>query len=168
MLSLFHINAYYPNKKFDELQHILNYTKIIFYVTAISETRITKEISLSNKLNLNKYSFEFTPTGTSVGGTLLYIANHLSYKCCNDLNIYTKWIGIANLRKSNIIVGVIYRHGPSMDLTNFNCNYLDKLLENMSKEKRKSIFLLGKSNVNLSNYNEQIQTNKFSDSFAPN
>ena len=23
-------------------------------------------------------------------GTLLYIANHLSYKCCNDLNIYKK------------------------------------------------------------------------------
>ena len=41
-------------------------------------------------MNLNNYSFEFTPTETSPSGTLLYIANHLSYKCCNNLNIYKK------------------------------------------------------------------------------
>ena len=41
-------------------------------------------------MNLNNYSFEFTPTETSAGGTLLYIANHLSYKCRSDLNIYKK------------------------------------------------------------------------------
>ena len=47
-------------------------------------------MSLLNNLNFNNYSFEFTPTETSAGGTLLYIANHLSYKCRNDLNIYKK------------------------------------------------------------------------------
>ena len=57
---------------------------------AISETRITKQVSLSNNLNLNNYSFEFTPTETSAGGTLLYITNHLSYKCHNDVNIHKK------------------------------------------------------------------------------
>ena len=36
----------------------------------------------------NNYSFEFTPTETSAGGTLLYIANRLPFKCSNDLNIY--------------------------------------------------------------------------------
>ena len=51
----------------------------------IRETRITKEVSLLNNLNLNNYSFEFTPTETLAGGTLLYIANHLSNKCRNDL-----------------------------------------------------------------------------------
>ena len=138
----------------------------------ISETRITKQVSLLNNLNLNNHSFEFTPTETSAGGTLLYIANHLSYKCHNDLNIYKKnelestFIEIVNLRKSNIIVGVIYRH-PSMDLTDFNCNYLNKLLENISKE-QKSIFLLGDFNVNLLNYNEHNQTNEFLDSLASN
>ena len=64
------------------------------------------------------------------------------------------FIEIVNLRKSNIIVGVIYRH-PSMDLADFNCNYLNKLLENVSKE-QKSIFLLGSFNVNLLNYNENL------------
>ena len=89
MLSLFHINACSLNKNFDDLQHLLNCTKKIDII-AISETRITKQVSLSNNLNLNNYSFEFTPTETSTGGTLLYIANHLSNKCNNDLNIYKK------------------------------------------------------------------------------
>ena len=138
-LSLFHINACSLNKNFDDLQHLLSCTKKNFDIIAISETRITKQVSLLNNLNLNNYSFEFTPTETFAGGTLLYIANHLSYKCCNDLNIYKKnelesnFIEIVNPKKSNIIVGVIYRH-PSMGLTDFNCNYLNKLLDNISNK----------------------------------
>ena len=171
-LSLFHINACSLNKNFDDLQHLLSCTKRNFDIIAISEKRITKQVSLLNNLNLNNYSFEFTPTETSAGGTLLYVANHLSYKCRNGLNIYKKnelestFIEIVNPKKSNILVGVIYRH-PSMDLADFNCNYLNKLLENISKE-QKSIFLLGDFNVNLLNYNEHNQTNEFLDSLALN
>ena len=80
-LSLFHINACSLNRNFDDLQHLLSFTKTKFDIIAISDTRITKHVSLSNNLNLNNYSFEFTPTETSAGGTLLYIANHLSYRC---------------------------------------------------------------------------------------
>ena len=171
-LSLFHINACSLNKYSDEFQHLLSSTKNVFDIIAVSETRITKQVSLLNNLNLNHYSFEFTPTETSPGGTLLYIANHLSYKCRNDLNIYKKnelestFIEIVNPKKSNIIVGVIYRH-PSMDLADFNSNYLNKLLENISKE-QKSMFPLVDFNVNLLNYNEHNQTNEFLDSLASN
>ena len=76
------------------------------------------------------------------------------------------FIEIFNPRKSNIIVGVIYRQ-PSEDLADFNCNYLNKLLENTSKE-QKSILLLGDFNVNLLNYNEHNETNDFLDSCASN
>ena len=38
---------------------------------------------------MKNFSFEFTPTKFSAGGTLLYVANHLSYKPRLDLNIYT-------------------------------------------------------------------------------
>ena len=55
-LYLFYINACSLNKNYDDLQYLLS-------------------------LNLDHYSFEFTPTETSAGGTLLYTANHLSCKC---------------------------------------------------------------------------------------
>ena len=61
---------------------------------------------------------------------------------------------------------VIYRH-PTKGLTYFNCNYLNKLLENIFKE-QKYIFLLGDFNVNLLNYNKHNQTNEFLDSLASN
>ena len=54
-----------------------------------------------------------------------------------------------------------------MDLTDFNWNYLNKLLQNISKE-QKSIFLLGDFNVDLLNYNEHNQINEFLDSLASN
>ena len=54
-----------------------------------------------------------------------------------------------------------------MDLIDFKCNYLNKLLANISKE-QKSIFLLGDFNVNLLNYNEHNQASKFLDSLASN
>ena len=52
-LSLFHINACSLNKNFDDLQHLLSCTKKNFDIIAISETRITKQVSLLNNLNLN-------------------------------------------------------------------------------------------------------------------
>ena len=61
---------------------------------------------------------------------------------------------------------VIYRH-QYIELTDFNNNYLNKLLENISKD-QKSIFLLGDFNVNLLNYNEHNPTNKFLDSLVSN
>ena len=76
------------------------------------------------------------------------------------------FIEIVNPRKSNIIVEVIYSH-PSMGHAYFNCNYLNKLLENISKE-QKSIFILGDFNVNLLNYNEHNEANGFLDSLAFN
>ena len=123
-------------------------------------------------MNLNNYSFEFTPTETSAGCTLLSLANHLSHKCRNNLNIYknneleSTFIEIINPIYSNIVVEVIYRH-PSLNLADFNCNYLNKLLENISKEQI-STFLLTVFNVNLLNYHEHNQTNEYLDSLNSN
>ena len=44
--------------------------KVFFDIIPISGTRITKQVSLLNNLNLNNYSFEFTPTEPCAGGTL--------------------------------------------------------------------------------------------------
>ena len=124
-LSLFHVNACSLSKNFDDLQHLLSCTNKNFDIIAITETRITKNFSVVNNLNIKNYSTEFTPTESSAGGTLLYIINHLSYKSRQDLNIYKKnelestFIEIMTPKKSNIIVSTIYKH-PSMNLTDFN------------------------------------------------
>ena len=86
-LSLFHINACSFSKNFDELQFLLKSTNKSFDVIAITETRIRKNISVTSNLSSNNYSLELTPSESSAGVTLLYIANHLSYKPRNDLNI---------------------------------------------------------------------------------
>ena len=45
-LSLFHINACSLDKNFDDLQYLLSCIKTKFDIIAISETRITKQVSL--------------------------------------------------------------------------------------------------------------------------
>ena len=71
-----------------------------------------------------------------------------------------------NPKKSNIIVGTMHKH-PSLDLTDFNSNYLNNLLEKVSKEQN-SIFLLDDFNINLLNYNVHNPTNGFLDSLSSN
>ena len=60
--TIFPFNSLSLNKTFDDLQHLLSCTKTKFDIIAISETRITRQVSLLNNLNLNSHSF-------------LYIAN---------------------------------------------------------------------------------------------
>ena len=101
-------------------------------------------ISVTQNIELSNYSFEHTPTESSAGGTLLYIANHLSYKIRSDFNIYKKFelestfVEIINPQKSNIIVGTIYRH-PKIDVTEFN-NILNNLLKKLIKNKKQCFF----------------------------
>ena len=66
----------------------------------------------------------------------------------------------------NLILLKFYGH-PSVDINDFNCNYLNKPLQNICKE-QKPFFLLRGFNVNLLNYNEHNQTNEFLDSLASN
>ena len=70
---------------------------------------------------------------------LLYTANHLSYKPCPDLNIYkanqleSTFVEIINPKKSNIVIGCLYKH-PNMDVLDFKNNHLSQIFENVSKE----------------------------------
>ena len=94
--------------------------------------------------------YEWTPTESSAGGTLLYISNHLSYKPCVDLNMYiwekseSTFIEIINCKKSNTVVGCGYGH-PNMAVLDFN-NYLNQLLDKISKIQTQ-IFALADFNI---------------------
>ena len=75
----------------------------------------------------------------------------------NDLKIYksfeleSTFIEICNPKKTNIVIGCIYKH-PIMNINELNDDYLIELLHKLSKE-NKTIFLLGDFNINLLNYN---------------
>ena len=73
-------------------------------IAAVIEIKITKKTSLTNASFQN--SFEFTPTESNAGGTLLYIANHLPYKPRTNLSLNkanqleSTFIEIINSRKA--------------------------------------------------------------------
>ena len=46
---------------FDDLDHLIKCTNKKVDVSAVIETRITKQTSLTTNINPNNYSFEFTP-----------------------------------------------------------------------------------------------------------
>ena len=102
---------------------------------------LKKDKSPINSINLKGYSHESCPTESAAGGTLLYISNNLSYKPRNDLCIYksteleSTFIEILSPKKTNVIVGCIYRH-PHMDLNEFNDYIINNLLDKLSKENK--------------------------------
>ena len=87
-------------------------------------------------------------------------------KINKKFELESTFIEIINPRKSNIIVGVIYKH-PKMDVTDFNNNFLNNLLKKINQEQKK-VFLLGDFNIDLMHYNEHKPTNEFLDSLASN
>ena len=170
--TVFHINASSLQKHFEEFEILLNSTKIDFDVIAVTESRILKDKIGINNLKLQNYNMEFCPTSSNAGGTVLYINEKHSYKPRADLSVYKErelestFIEIVNPKRSNIIVGCLYRH-PSMILSEFNDDFLAPLLEKLSRE-NKSIFLTGDFNVDLLKYNHDSSTTDFLDSFSSN
>ena len=71
-LSLFHLNTCSLSKNFEDFEYLLDSTNLKFDVIAISETRITKSKAQINHIDLTNYSYEYCPTESSAGGTLLY------------------------------------------------------------------------------------------------
>ena len=50
------------------------------YMQIMPPYYLIKNISVTQNIELNNYSFEHTPTESPAESKLLYIANHLSYK----------------------------------------------------------------------------------------
>ena len=126
VLSLHSILIHALQLKIWRLEYLLKTTNTNFDIIVISETRLLKNTKIMKNNNIPNCSYEFTPTESTAGGALLYIADHLPYQRRNDLNLYEKnylesiFIEITNPTKRKIIVGCIYQN-PTMDLNEFNC-----------------------------------------------
>ena len=77
------------------------------------------------------------------------------------------FVEVVLLKKSNLIVGCIYKH-PCMDICTFNDHYLNPLLDNLSKEANKTIVLLGDFNIDLLNFDTLEYVSTFLDDLASN
>ena len=166
-LSLFHLNTCSVSKNIDDFEPFIHSKKTDSDITAVSESRITKKNPPPIDVNIPNYSYEFCPTEAKAGGTLIYISDQLPYKTRNDLKIYksfeleSMFIQICNPKKTNIIIGCSYKH-PNMNINEFNDDYINKLLDKLSKE-NETIFLLCDANINLLNYGIRPPTNEFLD-----
>ena len=160
------------NSKYYDIDEIQTLNKLnnkctlsLFYINSCSLSKNIEDLKYLLNSNLMNYSHEFCPTESSAGDTLLYIRNHLSCKPRNDLCIYkateleSSFIEIFNSKRSNIIIGCIYRH-PNMHLDEFNDNYLNILLDRIYEE-NKSVFFLGDCNIDLLKYDKHAPINEF-------
>ena len=135
-----HMNISSVSYHIDDLNTFIMNCKNKPKVIGISECRIkTGRPPLSN-INMNNYSYEYTPTESSKGGTLLYIDKNLRYRSRSDLTLYkskeieSSFIEIIEPKKKNTIVGCIYKH-PNVSVGEFTNDFLERLLEKLSFEK---------------------------------
>ena len=100
---------YHINDLRDLVESWLNKPKII----GITECRLRKNRKVLSNVDLNDYSFEFTTTKSTKGGTLIHIQNDLKYNISKGLNLYrgkeleSTFIEIIkpNVRNKNKIIG---------------------------------------------------------------
>ena len=152
----------------------MNISSLSFHIeeltTLISEHNLTFDFFgvSETKLRLNKapLNFEFTATECNNSGTAIYIKKGLNYKLRKDLEIYKSkqleatFIEV-NLKNEKIVIGCKYRH-PSMELSEFNNNYLTNLLDTLSSE-NKTVVLLGDFNADLLKYDQNSNISDFLD-----
>ena len=144
-----------------------------FDVIGISETKLKKDVVPNYDIDLKGYKTFSTPSYANKGGVNLYISKKHKSKPRNDLEkIMTKphilesvFTEIVIPHKKNIVLGCIYRH-PTMDLHDFNENYLTPLMDKLNKDKH--IFLMGDFNVDLTKTEVDKDTSLYFDTISSN
>ena len=155
------------------LKYLINQIQIEFDFICITKSRLIKSISPATNINLNENITEHTPTESSARGAIIYINEKDSCQPRNDLKIYKQshlesiFAEIILPKRSNIIIGCIYRH-PSMDIWTFNDHYLNPLLERFSKENYKKGFLIGDFNIDLLKFDSSEHINRFINGLSSN
>ena len=136
--SLLHLNFASLSLHKEELENVLTMLNFKFDVIGITETKIKKDIVPDYDVSIKGYQRFFTPTESNKGGIILYIAEQhkckprkdldaISYKTYALESVFTEII-IPN--KRNILLGCMYRH-PSMEVKDFNENYLNLLMDKL-------------------------------------
>ena len=73
--------------------------------------------------------------------------------------IESPFIEITNTKQKNMIIGCIYKH-PKQGTHDFNENYILRLMDKLSREK-KGILIMGDFNINLLKYNNDTDNTTY-------
>ena len=176
--SILHLNIHSIQKHIDSLRTLLltlHSDDFEFDIIAISESKIIKNIAPIIDINIPGYQEPLsTPSEATKGGVLLYVNKKIpNFKPRNDLNIYSSkmlessFIEIINPKKSNTIIGVLYRH-PSLDVELFNSDFIRPLVTKLNLEKNKNVCIAGDFNVNLLNLTNHTASSEFFDIMSSN
>ena len=171
--GILHTNLASINLHFDDLQLIMTLLKTEFHVIGITEHKIQKDSPPTSNIELQGYKpFHYDYTETSHGGTGFYIKESISFNERNDLKFNSKgnfestFIELVFTKRKNMIIGCIYRHPSStINIKQFNDEYIEPLLEKITSEK-KICALVGDFNIDLLKSNTNNDINLFYNSMT--
>ena len=170
--SILHLNIHSIQLHIEELRILLHALNYEFDIIAISESKLNTEPTVD--ITLPGFHRPYcTFTKATKGGTILYISNKLNFKPRKDLEIYAEkelessFVEIINKTTSNDIVGVIYRH-PNFDTSTFIDDKLTKIMQTISKEKNKKVYIAGDFNFDLLKYSHHAPTADFYEKMTSN
>ena len=154
-VSMFHLNTASLGLHKEELETSLSLLDLKFDVIALTETKIRTGSDPIFDMSLSGYTHFQTPTECAKGGALLYMKNNIDCKRRTDLEqlmykskeLESVFVEAVNDGKKNKLYACIYRH-PSMEIQDFNKNYLEPVLLKLSSE-NKIVYLLGDFNIDL-------------------
>ena len=133
-----------------------------------------KDINPKVSIKLDGYKYYHVDTESDKGGSLLYISDTINSKPRPDLEallyktrlLETTVLEILNPNSKNILVTCVYRH-PSMDLKEFNEEFLTPFIAATEKEKKKH-FLVGDFNIDLLKIDDEPTSSTFFDILTSN
>ena len=172
--SLFHLNIASLNKHKIELDTILSLINYKFDIIGLTETKIKKDITPTFETKRDGYKEFITPTESDKGGSILYVDEDYDSNARADLDssmykpneLESVFIEINNTGQKNTVVGCIYRH-PTMDIKEFNEDYLTPLMGKLAKE-NKHIYLTGDFNIDLMKTEDNTSTSNYLDTLTSN
>ena len=123
---------------------------------------------------LHEYKYYHVNTDGEKGGSLIYVSDTINSKPRHDLEaklykselLEATVLEIINPKAKNIIITSLYRH-PSMDLKEFNEDFLTPYLSSTEKEKKKH-FIAGDFNVDLLKMDDESNYSTFFDILTSN
>ena len=148
-LSILHLNNCSLSSHIVDLKIFFAFLDAKFNIICILESRLSNNYLLTTSIDILAYNNKHTATESSVGGSLLYISQHLCYTVWQNLQICCSkklesiFIEITLTNKPNYMHRSSYKH-PSLNLTKFKQNTLNMVSWATSlilaKRKEKELF----------------------------